>query len=219
MECRTIGPIMTPIHLRTTTEKDLPFVISAERAKDQRAFVGQWTREQHETALSHLDMRHLIIERLDDQTPVGYIILAGLKNPNQSIEFRRIVVTEKGKGYGKCALRLVKRLAFEHLNAHRLWLDVKDHNTRARHVYESEGFVVEGTLRECFKVGDTFESLVVMSMLRREYEQEGRKKGERYERNDGILRLGLPNMPDLSGNQGERPGRTGENEGRDRPTV
>lgn len=123
-------------------------------------------------ALTDPDVCHLVIERLDDQRPVGYIILAGLKNSNQSVEFRRIVVTEKGKGYGKCALRLVKRLAFEHLDAHRLWLDVKDFNARARHIYESEGFIVEGTLRECFKVEDTFESLVVMSMLKREYKRE-----------------------------------------------
>lgn len=79
------------------------------------------------------------------------------------------MVTEKGKGYGKEALRLVKQLAFEELGAHRLWLDVKKQNVRARHVYESEGFVVEGVLRECLKAEAGFESLVVMSMLRDEY--------------------------------------------------
>jgi RimJ/RimL family protein N-acetyltransferase len=163
---------MMPVRLRATVEKDVPFVIAAERADDNRAFVAQWTRDQHEKALADPDVRHLIIERADDQKPVGYIILAGLENPNQSVEFRRIVVTEKGKGYGRCALQLVKRLAFEDLHAHRLWLDVKDHNARARYVYESEGFITEGTLRECYRVGDAFESLVVMSMLKSEYERE-----------------------------------------------
>jgi diamine N-acetyltransferase len=162
---------MTPVRLRPTTEKDIPFVIAAERSDDNRAFVAQWTRDQHEKALADPDIRHLIIERVDDQRPVGYVVLAGLENSNRSVEFRRIVVTEKGKGYGRRALQLVKRLAFEDLDAHRLWLDVKDHNVRARYVHESEGFIVEGTLRECFKVDDTFESLVVMSMLKSEYER------------------------------------------------
>ena len=161
------------VRLRPTNRDDLPFVISAERAEDNRVYVAQWTREQHEEALKDPDMSHLIIERLDDQTPVGYVILAGLKYRHRSVECRRVVVTQKGRGYGRCALQLVKRLAFDQLEAHRLWLDVKDHNTRARHLYESEGFVVEGTLRECFKVDDGFESLVVLSMLRREYEREG----------------------------------------------
>ena len=79
-------------------------------------------------------------------------------------------MTEKGKGYGKEALRLVKKMAFQELKAHRLWLDVKEHNVRARHVYESEGFVAEGVLRECIKAEVGFESLVVMSMLCGEYQ-------------------------------------------------
>ena len=64
---------------------------------------------------------------------------------------------------------MVKRLAFEEFKAHRLWLDVKEHNVRARHLYESEGFVTEGVLRGCIKAEAGFESLVVMSMLRGEY--------------------------------------------------
>jgi len=161
---------MLLIRLRATTEADWPFVIAAERAEDNRAFVAQLTRAEHAAVLTNPDMRHLIIERLADQTPVGYILLAGVSNSHQCIEFRRIVITEKGQGYGRQALQLVKQFAFETLAAHRLWLDVKDYNVRARHVYEAEGFVVEGTLRECFRVGNAFESLVVMSMLKSEYE-------------------------------------------------
>jgi RimJ/RimL family protein N-acetyltransferase len=123
-------------------------------------------------ALKDDDVVHLIIEK--DKSRVGYIILAGLKNQNQSIEFRRIVVTEKGGGIGREALRQIKQIAFEEFGAHRLWLDVKDFNERARRLYESEGFVTEGVLRDCIKKGDEWESLVLMSMLRQEYE------GKRY---------------------------------------
>ena len=157
------------VRLRRTLEDDLDFVLSAEQSAENRPFVRVWTREQHLAALTSEDLSHLIIENIADSRRVGYIILAGLTDANQSIEFRRIVVSEKGKGYGKEALQLVKRLAFEELKAHRLWLDVKEHNVRARHVYESEGFVAEGVLRECIKAEAGFESLVVMSMLRDEY--------------------------------------------------
>ncbi len=58
---------------------------------------------------------------------------------NCSIEFMRIVVTDKGKGYGRATVSTVKRHAFDDLSAHRLWLDVKAHNTRARAVYEKAG--------------------------------------------------------------------------------
>jgi len=107
----------------------------------------------------------LIIERLSDRQRVGFVLLAGLTNPHQNMEFRRIVVTAKGKGYGRAAVRAVKHFAFREHNAHRLWLDVKQHNTRARQLYESEAFVFEGVLRECLKTETGFDSLVVMSTL------------------------------------------------------
>ncbi len=161
---------MTSIHLRPTIEQDLPFVLAAERAPENHRFVDQWTQAQHEAAINNTDIRHMIIERLNDRVPAGYLILAGLESPHRSIEFRRVVVIEKGMGYGRLTLRLVKQFAFEQQDAHRLWLDVKDHNTRARQLYQSAGFIEEGTLRECYKTKDGFESLVFMSMLRSEYE-------------------------------------------------
>jgi RimJ/RimL family protein N-acetyltransferase len=69
-------------------------------------------------------------------------------------------------------VRLVKRAAFERQNAHRLWLDVLDFNVRARRLYETEGFVVEGTRRDCLRRGDRYVSAVIMSMLESEYRSE-----------------------------------------------
>jgi RimJ/RimL family protein N-acetyltransferase len=160
------------IHLRRTTEADLDFVLAAEQNEENRPFIGSWTREQHTAALSDQDLGHFIVARDIDDRPVGYIILAGLAQIHQSIEFRRVVITDKHKGYGRKTLRLVKKMAFETWHAHRLWLDVRDHNLRARHVYETEGFVIEGVLRECIRTGEGFESLVVMSMLQSEYKEE-----------------------------------------------
>jgi len=158
--------------LRHTLESDLHFVVDLEHADENSSYIIAWTFSQHKQALSNRDLLHLIIERKSDDKPLGYIILAGLKQPHQSIEFRRIVIADKGKGYGKEALHLIKKMVFMELDAHRFWLDVKDHNSRARHIYESEGFIVEGILRECLKSGGKFESLVVFSMLQNEYQNE-----------------------------------------------
>lgn len=51
-----------------------------------------------------------IIETADRSIPVGYAIMAGIDNPNQSIELRRIAIADKGNGFGKEALRLIKKL-------------------------------------------------------------------------------------------------------------
>lgn len=155
--------------IRNTEKNDLDFVLRLESNEENKPFIIPWDKQKHESALTNKDMAHLIMENRATHQPVGYIILAGLQNPNQSIELIRIVVAEKGKGFGKEALRLMKKRVFEEWGAHRLWLDVKVNNIRARHVYESEGFIAEGVLRECLKNGGTFESLCIMSMLRSEY--------------------------------------------------
>lgn len=155
--------------LRRTLPEDLDFVVSAEQHEENRPFVIAWSQTQHQEALANAGLAHLICETVGNARAVGYIILAGLQNANQSLEFRRLVITDKGLGFGREAVKLVKKLAFKILNAHRLWLDVKEQNHRARSLYESEGFAVEGVLRECLKTETGFDSLVVMSMLRNEY--------------------------------------------------
>jgi RimJ/RimL family protein N-acetyltransferase len=157
------------IQVRPTQVNDLAFVLRAERDVANASFVEQWSHDRHVAALADSDFAHRIVERRSDAQPIGYIILAGLKNTHQSLEFRRFVITDKGYGYGRAAVRFVKQLAFEQYRAHRLWLDVRAHNRRAQQLYQSAGFVIEGTLRECTKVKERFESLVIMSLLCSEY--------------------------------------------------
>lgn len=160
--------------LRNTREEDLDFVVSSEREPDNAQYVGQWTKEQHINSLGQVDILHLIVEEKSTRTSVGYVIIAGLANVNKNIEFRRIVISRKGKGLGRETLKLVKKVGFEQLNAHRLWLDVRYKNQRAQNLYKSEGFIEEGTLRECIVYNGRYESLIVMSMLQNEYRSSQR---------------------------------------------
>lgn len=157
------------IILRYTEINDLEFVLNAEREEENAQYVGQWSKEQHINSLSNKDILHIIIEEAKSNNPVGYLILAGKENISNNIEFRRIVICEKDKGYGKETLRLVKELSFEKLNAHRLWLDVRLKNKKAQNLYKSEGFKEEGNLRECVLYKNKYESLIVMSILENEY--------------------------------------------------
>ena len=70
----------------------------------------------------------------------------------------------------RACVRLLKQMAFRDLHAHRFWLDVKSRNERAQALYRSEGFVEDGRLRESVRTDDGYDSLIVMSMLDREYE-------------------------------------------------
>jgi len=155
--------------LRNTREDDLDFVVDFEREPDNAQYVGQWTKEQHRNALFQEDVLHLIVEEKTTNKPVGYAIIAGLTNLNRNIKFRRVVISDKGKGFGRETLKLVKKITFEQLNAHRLWLDVRYKNHRAQNIYKSQGFIEEGILRECILYNGNYESLIVMSILKSEY--------------------------------------------------
>ncbi|MBB6217376.1 RimJ/RimL family protein N-acetyltransferase [Anaerosolibacter carboniphilus] len=157
------------ILIRTTAENDLSYVLEAEQGTENSPYVAQWTKEQHQDAMKDQDILHLIIEDRIEKRAIGYAIIAGFESIHKSIELRRIVITEKGKGFGREALRLIKVLAFEKYKAHRLWLDVRQHNFRAQTLYLSEGFVKEGLLRECVLYKGRYESIWIMSILEEEY--------------------------------------------------
>jgi RimJ/RimL family protein N-acetyltransferase len=143
-------------------------IVSMEAEQENAQFIFPNTKEDHFKLLSDNDVEHLILKTRNNEI-IGFVILAGLKNKNRSIEFRRIVIKQKGKGYGRMALKEIKHYCFEQLNCHRIWLDVFEKNNRAIHLYQSENFVEEGKLRDCILVGDEFKSLILMSILETEY--------------------------------------------------
>jgi diamine N-acetyltransferase len=167
------------IRLRPTMLSDLEFVGSVENDAANRPFITPWERVQHEGAVRFPDFRHFIVEAGAGYPSAGFVILQGCRNPHGSVELKRIVLQPKGQGYGRTCVRLLAQMAFRDLGAHRFWLDVKSANTRALALYRSEGFVEEGRLRESVRSGAGFDSLVVLSLLRHEYEALAAARAER----------------------------------------
>jgi diamine N-acetyltransferase len=158
------------LRLRPTMLSDLDWVGSVENDAANLPFITPWERTQHEGAVRIPDFRHFIVEAGPEAPRAGFVILQGLRNPHRSVELKRVVIQTKGQGHGRVCVRLLKHMAFAELHAHRFWLDVKSLNVRAQALYAKEGFVEEGRLRESVKAGDGYDSLIVMSMLDREYD-------------------------------------------------
>ncbi len=155
------------IRLELTNLNNIYRIIQIE--SDNSEFVGQYDTNKHKDVINDDDGLHLSIIEKSNSSLIGYIILAGLTNTNDSIEFRRIVVSEKGKGFGKDSLTLVKKHCFENLNAHRIWLDVFEDNFRAIQLYKSQGFSIDGILRDSVKRNGKYFSLLLMSILKSDF--------------------------------------------------
>ncbi len=163
------------MHLRSnrliyqpTTPADLDFVTYLEGSEDHLNYICPSTVDQHRKFIENPDVYHLIVRKTDN-TAIGFVFLSGLRSPNKSLELRRMIIIEKGMGYGREVLMTVKKLCFEELNFHRLWLDVFDYNHRAISLYQSEGLVEEGVLRECIYKDGIYRNLLLLSMLENEY--------------------------------------------------
>ena len=153
--------------LRQALVEDIPYIQLLEKKFSDLEQVGTDSSETHQRQLSDPDCAYWIVE--SEGRPAGFVILRGLASENRCIELKRIVIADPGRGLGRRVLLEIIRRSFTELSAHRLWLDVYEDNSRARHVYRSVGFVEEGMLRECIRRGEQYRSLVLMSILENEY--------------------------------------------------
>ncbi len=156
------------VTLRPATDDDLDAVLDAERSSAARPFVGQDARERHATAIDD-DARELLVIADRAGAFAGYVLLAGIANPDTGVELRRIVVTRPGQGIGRAALARVLERAFAVHGTHRVWLDVRIDNHRARRLYAALGFRTDGILRAGMRVDGRQHDLLLLSLLAREW--------------------------------------------------
>lgn len=76
-----------------------------------------------------------------------------------------------GKGYGREAIKLLLAYGFRHHNLHKVHLRVHARNERGIRAYRACGFVEEGRLRAQVWSDGAYDDLVLMGVLRSEWQQ------------------------------------------------
>ncbi|MBN1918728.1 MAG: GNAT family N-acetyltransferase [Verrucomicrobia bacterium] len=118
------------------------------------------------------DDKVFAIEALDGGAYLGNVGLHRISWEDRRATFG-IFIGEKaywGKGYGTDATRAIVRFAFEQMNLNRVDLQVLADNERGIRCYEKVGFVREGVQRQHRYREGRYVDMVVMSILREEYE-------------------------------------------------
>ncbi len=118
------------------------------------------------TRQDHHDRLDLAIVDRATGAVVGEVVLNDHDEDASSVNFRILVGPGgRGRGLGTEAARLVLDHAFRVVGLRRVELEVHDFNPRARHVYESLGFVHEGTRRSVLFFDGHWVDAHVMALL------------------------------------------------------
>lgn len=128
--------------------------------------------EEYWESAQREDTDRLIFKAVNERGDVvGHIELNGISRVHRCARVSRVLVAPawRGMGIGYKMIRALLRVAFEELKLHRLDLVVFEFNKPAIACYEKAGFVKEGVLRECRRLGDRYLNQVMMSMLEHEY--------------------------------------------------
>ncbi|MGP1569936.1 MAG: GNAT family N-acetyltransferase [Eubacteriales bacterium] len=103
---------------------------------------------------------------------LGRVYISNISQVNDSLDITRIYIGDpqnRGKGYGKEAIKLLLDYCFINLHMERVSLDYFEGNKVASALYESMGFKHEGLARNACKKDGKYYDLHLMSILRSEY--------------------------------------------------
>ena len=157
------------LKLRRANITDVGYIMALQYSPENLKFIVPFDENYHRAIINSDGSEKLdvIIEELDTGIAAGYFMLRKLDTP--CAEFTHVIIGRKGLGYGREALDLLLDWTFRVKNFHRAWIDCKDYNEIALHLYERVGFVREGLLREYLLTDGVWENLVVLGMLKSEY--------------------------------------------------
>ena len=82
----------------------------------------------------------------------------------------------RGLGYGYDTMRLALNFAFNEMNLHRVCLTVFSYNENALALYQSLGFTQEGVYREHVERDGRRHDMILLGILRREWEAKNRSE-------------------------------------------
>ena len=157
------------LRLRRANLTNLNYIMTLQYASENLKFIVPFSEDYHREIITSdgAEKMDVIIEEIATGQAVGYFMLRELDSI--CAEFTHVIIDKKGVGYGREALNLLLKWTFETKKFHRVWIDCKDYNSIALHLYERAGFVREGVLREILLSNGVYENLIVLGMIDREY--------------------------------------------------
>ncbi len=159
------------LRVRRADLSDLNFILNLQAVPENLKFIVPFDEKFHTKILTSdcAEKMDVIIEERETNLPVGYFMLSELDNPHNKVEITQGIISKKNCGYGKETFKLLLEWIFDVKNFHRAFLDCKEYNSIALHLYESLGFKREGIMRDVICTDGVYENLVLLGILQDEF--------------------------------------------------
>jgi hypothetical protein len=132
--------------------------------EDTMGWFESWGKDEH--------FFPFMIRKLDDDRLIGMLAIKDVMWQARHCSFFIGIGKreDRGKGYGADALRVMLKYCFMEMNLLRVGLETMSYNPDAITAYERVGFVHEGRLRNFLYRDGVFYDMVLMGILREEWE-------------------------------------------------
>ena len=161
--------------IRALEETDLRFV---HNLNNEDSIMSYWFEEPYQSLseLENLYKKHILDESErrfiveEDSISIGVVELLEINFIHRTCEVLIIIDPQyANRGYAKKAFKMAIDYAFLVLNMNKVYLYVDIKNEKAVHIYKSNNFEIEGTLKEHFYTRGEYRDCYVMGLLKRNW--------------------------------------------------
>ncbi|MDA0176902.1 Acetyltransferase [Mesoflavibacter sp. HG96] len=139
------------IYLRALEPEDLEFIYQIENDESiweisntitpySKYLIKQYLENAHKDIYEVKQLRLVICNNLDKTIGLIDLFDFDIKNKRAGIGILVKSETERQKGYGKEALKLLVNYSFKHLNLHQLYCNISEDNTASLTLFKNQGF-------------------------------------------------------------------------------
>lgn len=138
---------------------------------DRRKLTSQMHQNWLHNRVQTGQVAQFIITRQDTQQDIGSVFLRDIDHENRHCEYGIFIGEDdaRGKGIGTAACQLCLSYAFNNLGMHRVYLRVFADNPGAIASYRHAGFRPEGCLRQHVLRDGKFCDIIMMGILKEEF--------------------------------------------------
>ncbi|WP_370214896.1 GNAT family N-acetyltransferase [Mesoflavibacter profundi] len=139
------------IYLRALEPEDLEFIYQIENDESiweisntitpySKYLIKQYLENAYKDIYEVKQLRLVICNNLDKTIGLIDLFDFDIKNKRAGIGILVNSETERQKGYGKEALKLLVNYSFKHLNLHQLYCNISEDNTASLTLFKNQGF-------------------------------------------------------------------------------